>query len=308
MVNALLQSKSPNMNLMKTFTSTFASEDFFIDIAKIALYPSDFGSFTSEKTNSVVDYLKTFLRKLSDTVRNMQLTNVKTIITQIQTLNTLLTIRESSANILTYDNAFQHLINPDLVVTKLIQKSIDSKIDNSDDFRKTTDNIINIVHAYYEITSVSTSLTMLSNLNDSIIERNLAPFEALKNYKDIVIAAYNDLSKLQSLSKAESVSDYFIISDEKSCNSLAQTLVDYIAKGFSVYKTGFTLLDHTLEGIESASVHLFSAPSNHGKSIFCINMCRNIIEHNVSDFEKNDAVLFVTLEDLYKKSSTSVMM
>jgi hypothetical protein len=37
-------------------------------------------------------------------------------------------------------------------------------------------------------------------------------------------------------------------------------LVTYIAKGFSVFKTGFDLFDNVLNGVESSSVHLLSAP------------------------------------------------
>ena len=123
------------------------------------------------------------------------------------------------------------------------------------------------------------------------------------DYKDLVITAYNDLSKLQSLSKAEAVSDHFIITDDASCENLADTLVTYIAKGFSVFKTGFDLFDNVLNGVESSSVHLISAPSNHGKSLMCINMCKRMIEANISDFDKKDAILFVTTEDDIHKLS-----
>jgi len=63
-------------------------------------------------------------------------------------------------------------------------------------------------------------------------------------------------------------------------------LVEYISRGFSVFKTGFDLFDKTLEGVESSSVHLLSAPSNHGKSIFEINLCYRMIKNNLADFDK----------------------
>ena len=289
--------------LLKAFISTFTSEDFIVDIVRITLHPSDFGNFTSDKSNSVIEYIKDFLKGLNDIVKRLQLPNSKTIQSQIQIVGTLLTIRESSASLLTYDNVFQHLMSKDLITTKLIQRAVENRISSSDEFRKQTDNIINIIHSYYEVMSVSSTVTLLDNLQDSIYENNLSPFEALKNYKDLVITAYNDLSKLQSLSKAESISDYFVISDDASCTGLAQTLVEYISRGFSVFKTGYDLLDKSLEGVESSSVHLISAPSNHGKSIFTINLCCRMIQNNISDFEKNDAIVFVTLEDEQKLSS-----
>ena len=289
--------------LLKAFISTFTSEDFIVDIIRVTLYPSEFGAFSSDKTNSVVEYIKSFLKELSNMVYKLQLSNTKVIQSQIHVANTLLTIREASANFLTYDNVFQHLVSKDLATTKLVQKAIDNRITDSDEFRKQTDNIINIIHSYYEIMSVSSTVTLLDNLQDSIFENHLSPFEALKNYKDLVIAAYNDLSKLQSVTKEEKLADYFIISDESSCEELAKTLVHYISKGFSVFRTGFDTLDTILDGIESSSVHLISAPSNHGKSIFLINLCYRMIKNNLADFEKNDAILFITLEDdIYKLS------
>ena len=296
-------SQRDQKTLLKAFVSTFTSEDFMVDLVRITLHPSEFGAFTSEKSNSAIDYIREFLKVLNDTSRRLQLTTAKNIQSQTQAVNTLLTIRESSATLLTYDNVFQHLASRDLITTKLVQKAIENKLTDDESFRKLTDSVIDIIHAYYEVISVSSTITLLDNLQEAISDNNLTPFEALKNYKDLVITAYNDLSKLQSLSKAESVADHFIISDEDSCDKLASTLVTYISKGFSVFKTGFELLDNTLEGIESSSVHLISAPSNHGKSLMCINMCKRMIETNLSDFDKKDAILFITTEDDIHKLS-----
>jgi len=289
--------------LLKAFVSTFTSEEFMVDLVKITLHPSEFGAFSTEKSNSAIDYIKDFLKTLGEMARRLQLSTAKNIQSQIQAVNTLLTIRESSATLLTYENVFQHLATRDLITTKLIQKAIEHKLTDDESFRKLTDNVIDIIHAYYEVISVSSTITLLDNLQEAISDNNLTPFEALKNYKDLVITAYNDLSKLQSLSKAEAVSDHFIITDDASCENLADTLVTYIAKGFSVFKTGFDLFDNVLGGVESSSVHLLVAPSNHGKSILCVNLCRRMIESNISDLDKKDTIIFLTLEDDIHKLS-----
>ncbi|HQF36891.1 MAG TPA: DnaB-like helicase C-terminal domain-containing protein [Candidatus Dojkabacteria bacterium] len=289
--------------LLKAFINTFTSEEFMVDLVRIILHPSEFGAFTSERSNSAIEYIRDFLKGLGETARRLQLPAAKNIQSQIQVVNTLLTIRESSSSLLTYDNVFQHLATRDLITTKLIQKSIENKLTEDEQFRKLTDNVIDIIHAYYEVISVSSTITLLDNLQESILDNNLTPFEALKNYKDLVITAYNDLSKLQSLSKAETIADYFIISDEDSCSNLANTLVNYISKGFSVFKTGFDLFDNVLGGVESSSVHLLAAPSNHGKSILCVNLCRRMIESNISDLDKKDTIIFLTLEDDIHKLS-----
>lgn len=298
-----MQHPGQSQTLLKAFISTFTSDNFIVDLARITLFPAEFGAFTSDRSNSTIDYIKLFLKGLNDMSRKLQLPTSKTIQSQIQAINTLLTIRESSTTILTYDNVSQHLPVKDLIISKLIQKATENRISDNDDFRKNVDNIINIIHAYYEVLSVSGTITILDNLQESIIDKHLSPFESLKNYKDTIIAAYNDLSKLQSLSKNETIADYFIISDDKSCNALANTLVEYVSKGYSVFKTGYEFFDKILDGIESSSVHLISAPSNHGKSMMLVNLCKKMIESNVVDFQKNDCVLYITLEeDIYQLS------
>ena len=177
-------------------------------------------------------------------------------------------------------------------------KCVDERITDPDEFRKITDEIISTISSYYEMMSASDSITMVGNLYDLINEGNLVPMETLKSYKDVINVAYNDLSKLQSLSKAETAADYFVISDDKSCDALSKTLVNYVSKGFSVFKTGFDLFDKYINGIESSSVHLIGAPSNHAKSLFTINLSYRMIKNNLADFDKQDCILFVTLEDL----------
>jgi hypothetical protein len=39
--------------------------------------------------------------------------------------------------------------------------------------------------------------------------------------------------------------------------------------------------------------------ANHGKSLLCVNMCKRMIETNISDLEKKDAILFITTEDKF---------
>lgn len=263
-------SNKDRKTLLKAFVSTFTTEDFMVDLVRITLHPSEFTAFSTEKSNSAIDYIKDFLKALNETSRRLQLPTAKNIQSQINAVNTLLTIRESSATLLTYENVFQHLSTKDLSTTKLIQKAIENKLIDDESFRKLTNNVIDIIHAFYEVISVSSTITLLDNLQEAISDNNLTPFEALKNYKDLVITAYNDLSKLQSLSKAETVSDHFIITDDDSCEALADTLVNYISKGFSVFKTGFDLFDNVLRGVESSSVHLISAPSNHGELLLPI--------------------------------------
>ena len=72
----------------------------------------------------------------------------------------------------------------------------------------------------------------------------------------------------------EKKKDYFIISDRASITKLTSSVVDYISQGYSLFKTGYNFIDGPLEGIESSSVHVFAAPSNHGKSLFKLNLLK----------------------------------
>jgi replicative DNA helicase len=99
------------------------------------------------------------------------------------------------------------------------------------------------------------------------------------------------------LNKIDNVKDYYVLKDEKTTKVLANTLVDYISSSYNFFKTGYQLFDQYVDGFESASVHVVSAPSNHGKSIFLINLLRSIVINNIKDFEENDAIVLLTLED-----------
>ena len=284
-------------SLLKSFIEKFTQDEFFVDLIKLILYPADFGSINS---NRIVDYLRSFLNNINLVVRKNQY-GLKSSTESIQIVNSLLNIRESHENILSYDNVFQHLGKCNLYTQQLIQKAIDEKHENPDDFRRSKEQILLTTQAYYEIYSVSGNIKLLDILTESISKDTVPVFEALRNYKEVIISAYNDLSKLQSLNKEESISDYFILSDNSSAEKFADTLFKYTTTNYGFYKTGYKIFDQTLDGIESSSVHIISAPSNHGKSIFMINLTNTIIRNNLMNFNKDDAILFLTLEDdIYK--------
>ena len=78
------QSPKDQKTLLKAFISTFTSEGFMVDLVRITLHPSEFNSFSSEKSNSTIDYIKDFLKVLNDTSRKLQLTTLKNIQSQIK--------------------------------------------------------------------------------------------------------------------------------------------------------------------------------------------------------------------------------
>ena len=78
---------------------------------------------------------------------------------------------------------------------------------------------------------------------------------------------------------------------------ISEDLSRYISKNYSSFDTGLLIFDNRLNGIESGSVYLIAAPTNHGKTLFLIHTLYSIIASNINQFRKKDAILFITLED-----------
>jgi replicative DNA helicase len=148
---------------------------------------------------------------------------------------------------------------------------------------------------------------MLDSFSEHVSKPDVNPFEATKLFKDNIIQMYGELSKLQTVHKLETERDFFIIKDKASIVDFSKTIVDYISSEYSFFKTGFKLFDKYVDGMESSSVHVFAATSNHGKSLFLVNLVRKIINKNLDNFSENDAVLYVTMEDKHILSTYIVI-
>ena len=285
-------------SLLKSFISNFTSESFFSDITSLALYPADFGnSGILMKSDSIVDCFRNFLKDIVITTSKYNFTNQIQIKRQTELISSILTVRESTPMVVSYNNIHQYINIPDLAAKRVLSEAINNKITTLDEFKENLNNTINTINAYNEIKSISNNLLLYDYLTDSVDQDTQSVFESIKAYRDLVINSYNDLSKLQILNKLDSSKDYYVIKDEKTTKQLSKALVNYVSEGYNFFKTGYELFDKHVDGFESASIHVVSAPSNHGKSIFLINILRNIIMNNITDFEDNDAIILLTLED-----------
>lgn len=290
-----------SQSTVKAFLSSFVCDDFFSDIVNVCLYPSEFSSVSSNQGNSVIDLLKSFVNNLRDTATKANVANLNQISSYTKLVSTILNIRESGSSIITYNNTAQHLPGLDLTQQKLIQKVLSQKVKDNNEFQKTTNKVLGDVQAFYEVLSIKDGINSFENFVDYATSNNVSIYEATKEYKERVIQLYNELSNLQSLNKKESEKDYFIISDKKSTQDLAKSLVQYLSTDYSFYTSGFELIDDNIEGFEAASVHTISAPSNHGKSVFLANIIKRMVDENIHSFEENEALVFLTLEDDIKK-------
>lgn len=293
--------KKDYYSTIKSFVNNFVSDVFFADVMKVALYPSEFNLVSVNGNNSLVSYIRQFFADLTKMCDKIKMQDVKKIKTNTELVTTLLNIRESGSGIISYDNVFNHLGQLELSQEQLVQKSISKKLKSETEFRKCINQIVNSIQAYYEVNKISSSIITFDKFSEYASQPGVSVFEAIKMFKDNVITLYNDLSNLRALDKYESEKDYFVIGDKNSTKSLAEALVDFVGSGYSFFRTGYDLIDNNVDGAESSSVHLISAPSNHGKSIFLVNLAHRIVQENINDFDEGDCVLFITLEDAIQK-------
>lgn len=286
------------------FISKFADLDFLKSIINVSLYHSDFSIYNNISTSS--DIIKFIRKYLDDITRelnnpNLQIQTSPTFIKQvIKTIHQILIIKEDiSSRIITYDNVCQHFTN-DIQITKLLKNIISEQIQSIDQYRKELDNIIQTIQIYNEFKEIRNSVYKLDNFINSFNNEQQNVYNLVSHFRDVILSSYNSLSSLKTISKNEQLSDYIILSNEVSSEQITEKLVKFFTSGYTFVKSGYTLLDQCLGGIESSTVHIISGPSNHSKSIFMINMLKAIID-NYQSSENNDVAVFITLEDdIYK--------
>jgi len=293
-------SKDSNKTI-KAFLANFVSDDFFEEIINLCVYPSDFGISSTGNNETVVQYIRNFLIDLDKTINNLKPGNIQNLKSNINMSKTILNVREYGNTVLTIDNVQNHVPNLGVPQQNILLKIKKSPISDDKKFGKKLEKIIYNIQVYYEVCSISSGILEFDQFSEYALSNNVSVYEATKTYKEKVINLYNDLNKLQSLNSIENEKDYYIISDKESVKELSETLVNYISESYSSFKTGYQIIDHALDGLESASLYLISAPSNHGKSIFMSNIFHQLVSNNHSNFESTDAVIFITLEDDIRK-------
>ena len=116
-------------------------------------------------------------------------------------------------------------------------------------------------------------------------------FREIENFKYKIKTL---IEKVSTVSLDNEKNEFILFGND---DASVEVLADYITEEFKNYETGWLFWDISVRGIESSSFYLVAAPSNHGKTMFLINLARQIIENNIDKFGEDDAILFVTLED-----------
>ena len=152
-----------------------------------------------------------------------------------------------------------------------------------------------------EIRGIQKTLLDWDDLLDQAENDKTPLLNMAMHYRELLLNSYSELSSLKVVNKVNDLSDYILISDEASVEVLSRNIIQYLATGYSFYKSGYNLIDSNIGGIESSNVHIICGPSNNAKSIFMINLAWQMILNNIHEMSETDAFLFYTLEDdIYK--------
>ena len=280
----------------KSFMRMFASETMFTDILKLALYPSDFGKLSTSST-TITAHMRNFLKEIKNKAVKINLENFNTIKEQTSFVDTILNIREANSVIITYDNVDSYISGLSIAQNNILNNAKQDRITDDDTFRITLSNILSIIDCYTEFLTMSQTLNDEDLFLQKLKNNKVSPLEAIKEFKDLRIKQYNILTNLKSINKQEQFTNYFVLGSPKSNDKVSSALTKFISSGFNSFNTGYGFFDKNLEGIETSSVYMITAASNHGKSLLLVNLCKSIIESNLHSWQNNDVVLVFTLED-----------
>ena len=297
---------SIDKNMYESFLSKYANAEFLGKFINVCLYQSDFTAVSGiNNNNEVIQYFKLFLKSLGDDIKSIKNTSINTPIKPftdtIIFINNILNIKDdATARLINYDTVSNHFTNLNPFTKQIITDVSINRIDNFQKFKSELEDISKLISVYHELRQVRFISDEMEVLKVEATNNNISPLNLLKTYKEIIHRAYTVFSTLKSVS-GDDEDKYLEFYDETFAPETADKLLQYLSQSFNFYMSGYDLLDKHIDGIESSSVYIIAAASNNGKSLFMINLMRNMIRHQLNNFEPNDLILFVTLEDdIYK--------
>jgi len=291
-----------NVGLRDTIFFKMASEDFFIRIIRSSLYQSDFdtiGVDMSENSDLAVLF-KGFIKNIQKEIKRRNHPNISKqrlisfmdLTTQILNLKT-----DISTKLLTYENAPTHFTNIDPYILGVLNKICNNCINTDEEFQASIDYITHTIEIYNEMLTIDNVLVDLDKLCISAQHDDFSILNVAQEYRETVLNAYNSLSSLTTISTNDTLSDFLTFKDEASIQTAISEIRTFLAVSYNHYITGYDIFDNHVDGLESSSVHIIAVPSNHAKSIFMLNVARNLIKHNLNTFDEGDCIVFITLED-----------
>ena len=167
----------------------------------------------------------------------------------------VLELREDvSSRLVTYDNILQHFPKRDLNTEKLLRNVSVNRIQNIETFRSTFDIIIQTIQSYNEVAQIKKTLTHWDAFLAETEKEDASVLNVIRNYRDLIASSYNDLALLTTVTKNDELDDYMVLSDNVSMKKVVNNLVKFLSSGYSFYKTGYTLIDENIGGLESSTL------------------------------------------------------
>jgi len=288
-------------SIFNSFIYQFSKIEFIEKIINICLFQSDLTVGVNNNADTI-KFITTFLKNLNyevsqNTFNPVDIPKPK-ILTAIKVAQQIATLRsEISIHLLTYDTVLQHFPKRDLIIDRLLRSVISKRLLDYQSFKKEFDEVIDSIQFFNDFRPMKKGILELGVFLQQSSSDEVSIFSLTKLYKDIITSAYNELINLKTLNKNELIEDYLCISDKKSVEKVVSNLMNFLNVGYSFYKTGYDLIDNNIFGIESSTMTLITGPSNHCKSIFMINLVRNIVTNIDNVFADGDAIVYITLED-----------
>jgi replicative DNA helicase len=285
------ETSQTSYSLYNSFLINFINKEFLSNLINVSLYQA-------ELERDIIKFIKKFLFSLRKDIKNTNDLNIPVnhFIGLINTSEKILSLKEDFNSVINYDNILNHFSKLDSSVLITVKNIQNERIVDNTIFKKKLDEVIQVIQIYNKINEVATPvLLQLGSLINEALQGGSTPTVWVKNFTDIISSSHSNLSSLKELSKEETVSDFMSLGDSSSTTPIISELMTFLSTSFKRYSTGYPIIDENAGGIESGSVTIISGPSNHAKSIFMINIMKNIVEQN--RWDENDAVLLVSLED-----------
>jgi replicative DNA helicase len=269
----------------------------------VGLFHADFSlPSTTSKESDIIKYINSFLNDLSNELKTAKklpsVVSPKAYFSYIQLSKQILQAKEDiNSRLMTYDNVEKCFPNLDITTANLINRVRQERISSVDAFRIELETILLIIKTYNEIKASRKILLKLDEVKSNSIKQNTPVLNFLKEYDEIIAEANNNRSNFTVLDNQDHITDYLIFNNPQSVDTVINHIKSFFSTKYTVFKTGYELLDSQLNGIESSSVTIVTGPSNHAKSLFVLNLIRNMIILNKEQLTEKDMFLFVTLED-----------
>ena len=299
-----------NDTLLVSFLNQFVNQPFLEDIINVTVYQADVDTFAKRHDQGTTfDRIDGFLTDIYKDIEKLKRVNslnnypISLIKININLAKKIISLKQNiGSRLLTYDTLDENFTKNEIHITTLINRIKSNRIQNIDEFKDKLSLILDKIRLSEEIRYIKNGLMDLDNIRSQLSSTNCNLLNVLLDYRKAIDKASSEVTKLRSVNIKESLSNSILIGGPDYDPSLiVQNTITYLSSGYAFYKSGYDLIDQNIGGIEAANLHLICGPSNNAKSIFMINLLKSMALHNKHEFNPNDLILYITLEDdIYK--------